>query len=159
LVERLTRPEQAVAVKAYCEQASRKSDLDRTDLAKEKTGVFHGFHSQRTRANNRPVPIWVADYVPGQLRYPARSWPSLRTTRATSNFAQQFQIPIVAVVDPGHPRTEVNRDDVLAGKIPFTEHGTSINSSQYNGLATAEFKEKISADLSKAGPRSSGREL
>ena len=54
--------EQAEAVRAYCEQAARKSDLDRTDLAKEKTGVFTGSYAVNP-VNGRPVPIWVADYV------------------------------------------------------------------------------------------------
>lgn len=148
LVERLTRPEQAAEVKAYCEQASRKSDLDRTDLAKEKTGVFTGSFAANP-ANNRPVPIWVADYVLASYGTGAIMAVPAHDTR-DFEFAQQFQISIVAVVDPG-AATDVNRDDVLAGKVPFTEHGTAINSSQYNGLGTAEFKEKISADLSKQG--------
>lgn len=148
LVEHLTRPEQAAAVKAYCEQASRKSDLDRTDLAKEKTGVFTGSFAANP-ANNRPVPIWVADYVLASYGTGAIMAVPAHDTR-DFEFAQQFQIPIVAVVDPG-AATDINRDDVLAGKVPFTEHGTAINSSQYNGLPTAEFKEKISADLSKQG--------
>ena len=59
---RLTQPEQAEAVQAYCEQAARKSDLDRTDLAKEKTGVFTGSLCRQS-GQRRPVPIWVADYV------------------------------------------------------------------------------------------------
>ena len=61
-VERLTTPEQAEAVRAYCEQAARKSDLDRTDLAKEKTGVFTGSYAVNP-VNGQPMPIWVADYV------------------------------------------------------------------------------------------------
>ena len=61
-VERLTAPEQAEAVQAYCEKATRKSDLDRTDLAKDKTGVFTGSYAINP-VNGRPIPIWVADYV------------------------------------------------------------------------------------------------
>ncbi|MCL2119366.1 MAG: class I tRNA ligase family protein, partial [Planctomycetaceae bacterium] len=61
-VERLTTPEQSAAVAAYCEQAARKSDLDRTDLAKDKTGVFTGSYAINP-VNSQPVPIWVADYV------------------------------------------------------------------------------------------------
>ena len=61
-VERLTTPEQAAAVRAYCEQAARKSDLDRTDLAKEKTGVFTGSYAINP-VNGEAIPIWVADYV------------------------------------------------------------------------------------------------
>ena len=61
-VERLASPEQAEAVRAYCERAPRKSDLDRTDLAKEKTGVFTGSYAINP-VNGPSIPIWVADYV------------------------------------------------------------------------------------------------
>src|SRR5690606_11068856 len=61
-VERLTTAQQQAAVKAYCEQASHKSDLDRTELAKEKTGVFTGSYAVNP-VNGQRIPIWVADYV------------------------------------------------------------------------------------------------
>ena len=61
-VERLTTPERAEAVRAYCQQSARKSDLDRTDLAKEKTGVFTGSYAVNP-VNGEAVPIWIADYV------------------------------------------------------------------------------------------------
>ncbi len=61
-VERLTKPEQAAAVREYCQQAASKSDLDRTDLAKEKTGVFTGSYAINP-VNGEAIPIWVADYV------------------------------------------------------------------------------------------------
>ena len=61
-VERLSTPEQAEAVRAYCEKAARKSDLDRTDLAKDKTGVFTGSYAINP-VTGLPIPIWVADYV------------------------------------------------------------------------------------------------
>ena len=62
LLERLTAPEQAAAVAEYCQRAARKSDLDRTDLAKEKTGVFTGSYAINP-VNGEAIPIWVADYV------------------------------------------------------------------------------------------------
>ena len=62
LVDRLTTPEQRTAVDAYREQATRKSDLDRTDLAKTKTGVFTGGHAINP-VNGKEIPIWIADYV------------------------------------------------------------------------------------------------
>ena len=61
-VQRLSTPEQAEAVQAYCEKATRKSDLDRTDLAKDKTGVFTGSYAVNP-VTGQPIPIWVADYV------------------------------------------------------------------------------------------------
>src|SRR5262249_13583139 len=61
-VERLTTPDQKKGVEAYRQQAAMKSDLDRTDLAKEKTGVFTGSYAINP-VNGEPVPIWIADYV------------------------------------------------------------------------------------------------
>jgi leucyl-tRNA synthetase len=147
-VDRLTLSENKAAVQAYCEQAARKSDLDRTDLAKDKTGVFTGSHAVNP-ANNRPVPIWVADYVLASYGTGAIMAVPAHDTR-DFEFAQQFGIPIVAVVDPGDA-ADVKRDDVLAGTQVFTGAGTAINSSQYNGLSTAEMKAKITADLHQRG--------
>src|SRR5262249_44991155 len=62
LADRLTTADQREAVKTYCEQASRKSDLDRTELAKTKTGVFTGAYAINP-VNGEPIPIWIADYV------------------------------------------------------------------------------------------------
>ena len=61
-VSRLTTSEQAAAVKKYCEEAATKSDMDRTELAKKKTGVFTGSYAINP-VNGEEIPIWVADYV------------------------------------------------------------------------------------------------
>lgn len=147
-VERLAQPAQAAAVKAYCEQASRKSDLDRTDLAKEKTGVFTGSFAVNP-VNNRPVPVWIADYVLATYGTGAIMAVPAHDAR-DFEFARQFDLPIVPVVDPGSS-PDVNRDEVLAGEACFVGEGTAINSSSYNGLSTSEFKQKIVADLAARG--------
>ncbi len=148
LVERLTLPGQAEAVKTYCEQAGRKSDLDRTDLAKEKTGVFTGSYAINP-VNDEPIPIWVADYVLISYGTGAIMAVPAHDTR-DFEFARQFDLPIIAVVDPGQ-RAEVPRDELLAGQVAFIADGLAINSGQYNGLTTAEFKQKIAADLAAKG--------
>ena len=85
LVDRITTEARRAEVAAYREQASRKSDLDRTDLAKTKTGVFTGAHATNP-VNGREIPVWIADYVlMGYGQRLARSWPSLVTTNATSS--------------------------------------------------------------------------
>ena len=99
LVERLTMPAQAEAVREYCEQAARKSDLDRTDLAKEKTGVFTGSYAINP-VNGEAIPIWVADYVLISYGTGAIMAVPAHDTR-DFEFAQQFDLPIRAVVDPG----------------------------------------------------------
>jgi leucyl-tRNA synthetase len=145
LVERLTTEEHAPSVRAYCEQAARKSDLDRTDLAKEKTGVFTGAYAVNP-VNGQPVPIWVADYVLMGYGTGAIMAVAAHDTR-DFEFAVAQRLPIKAVVDPVRDTDEGSRTDVLAGKSPFTGEGMAINSGAYDGLPTAEFKQKITADL------------
>ena len=144
LVERLTRPEQAAAVMAYCERAARKSDLDRTDLAKEKTGVFTGSFAVNP-VTSRPVPVWIADYVLASYGTGAIMAVPAHDTR-DFEFAVEYSLPIVPVVDPPE-RAEVDRAAVLAGKAVFADEGTAIHSGPYTGLPTEQAKEKITADL------------
>ncbi len=173
-VERLTKPEQAAAVQEYRETAARKSDLDRTDLAKEKTGVFTGSYAINP-VNGEAIPIWVADYVLISYGTGAIMAVPAHDTR-DFEFAQKFNLPIIAVVDPGESPGLNNisplplgeglgvradgpgvravpspRDDLLAGRIAFIADGTAINSGPYNGLSTPEFKEKIAEDLAEKG--------
>lgn len=148
-VERLCTPDQAVAVRAYCERAARKSDLDRTDLAKEKTGVFTGAFATNP-VNGKPVPIWVADYVLMGYGTGAIMAVPAHDTR-DFEFAKQYGLPIVAVVDPGRDAKDAPREACLSGEQPFTGEGMAINSSLYDGLLTASFKEKIAADLAANG--------
>jgi len=140
-VQRLTTDEQSEAVKKYCAQAASKSDLDRTDLAKEKTGVFTGSYAINP-VNNQKIPIWIADYV--LISYGTGAIMSVpgHDTR-DYEFAKQFGLPIVNVVLAASP--------CEAQDGAFTEDGIAINSGKYDGLTTAEFKEKITADLSQAG--------
>lgn len=147
LVERLTTPDRRAEVQAYCEQAARKSDLDRTDLAKHKTGVFTGSFAANP-ANNRPVPVWIADYVLAGYGTGAIMAVPAHDERDYA-FAKQFDLPIVPVVDPGEGSKI--RADVLGGVVCFPDHGTAMNSGEYDGTPTAEFKTKITAELAKRG--------
>ena len=108
-VERLTTPERAEAVRAYCQQSARKSDLDRTDLAKEKTGVFTGSYAVNP-VNGEAIPIWIADYVLVSYGTGAIMAVPAHDTR-DFEFARQFDLPIIAVVDPpGSPVPLAERD-------------------------------------------------
>jgi leucyl-tRNA synthetase len=149
LIDLLTKPEQAAQVKAYREQAARKSDLERTELAKEKTGVFTGSYATNP-VNGAAVPIWVADYVLATY-----GWGAIMAVPAHDErdfeFAQQFGLTIKAVVDPGDAVSHEEREEVLAGRRCFAGEGIAVNSAQYNGLATATFKKKITADMASVG--------
>jgi leucyl-tRNA synthetase len=148
-VERLTTPDNVAAVKAYCEQAAVKSDLDRTELAKEKTGVFTGSYAVNP-VNGEPTPIWIADYV--LISYGTGAIMAVPAhDQRDFEFAQQFDIPIKAVVDPGDKVPKEDRDKILAGEQVFTEHGVAVNSGKFAGSSTADFKEEIIGWLEERG--------
>ena len=92
-----------------------------------------------------PIPIWVADYVLISYGTGAIMAVPGHDTR-DFEFAQEFEIDIIPVVDPGEAE-EVSRDDVLAGKAVFTDLGIAVNSGEYDELPTNEFKARITEDL------------
>ncbi len=141
-LERLTTPEQKAAVEAYASQARNRSDLDRR-AAKEKTGVFTGGFVTNPLTGAR-VPVWVADYV--MMGYGTGAIMAVPGhDQRDFEFARKFQIPVIQVVS-GDGR-------LLQGEMTeaFTEYGLAVNSGAYDGLATADFKRKVTADLEKAG--------
>ncbi len=149
-VERLTTKQQKEAVQQYRAKAAAKSDRERTDLVKEKTGVFTGSYAINP-VNGQPVPIWVADYVLISYGTGAIMAVPAHDTR-DFEFARQFDLKVIAVVDPGPPRGEgLDREAVLAGESCFAELGTAVNSGPYDGLTTAEFKARITHDLAETG--------
>jgi leucyl-tRNA synthetase len=148
-VERLTQEGERASVAAYCDTASRKSDLDRTELAKEKTGVFTGSYAINP-VNGREVPIWIADYV--LISYGTGAIMAVPAhDERDFEFAQQFNLDVVAVVDPGDAIPATERAEMLAGKSCFAGVGVAIHSSKYDGLETPDFKQKIAADLAAEG--------
>ncbi len=152
-VERLTTPQQKGAVERYCATAAAKSDRERTELVKDKTGVFTG-SSAINPVNGESIPIWVADYVLISYGTGAIMAVPAHDTR-DFEFARQYGLNIIAVVDPGTARcesaAEVDRAAVLAGDTCFVELGTAVHSGPYDGLSTAEFQQRISHDLTTAG--------
>ena len=154
-VDRLTIADQKEAVEAYQKQAALKSDLDRTDLAKEKTGVFTGSYAVNP-VNGEKVPVWIADYVlisygtGAIMAVPAhdlRDW----------EFAVEFDLPIIPVVEPpaGYEpsKDELALETEIEGekRTPFSGLGIAINSGEFNGTPTAEFKKQITANLVEQG--------
>jgi leucyl-tRNA synthetase len=139
LVDEITTAEHRDAVNEYREVAARKSDLERTELAKSKTGVFTGAYAINP-VNDRRIPVWIADYVlasygtgaimavPGQDE---RDW----------EFAEVFNLPIIRTVQP---------PEGWQGKAYLGE-GPAINSDFLNGLDIADAKRKISDWLERKG--------
>jgi leucyl-tRNA synthetase len=152
-VGQLTTPENAELVKEYCAKAAMKSDMDRTELAKVKTGVFTGSYAINP-VNAEPIPIWIADYVLASYGTGAIMAVPAHDER-DFEFAKAFNLAIVPVVVPDE-KDPVSREAVLhAGfeefKFAFIADGMAINSGKYSGLLTPEFKSKIAADLTKQG--------
>ncbi len=139
LVDHLTTNEQQAAVRDYKAAVSAKSDLERTDLAKDKSGVFIGAHAINPASGER-IPIWIADYVlmgygtGAIMAVPAHDERDLE-------FARKFGLPILDVVQPP------------GGEKPtgFTGDGVAINSPLIDGLATAEAKARIIGWLEEEG--------
>jgi leucyl-tRNA synthetase len=146
-IQRLTTDAQREAVQAYCRRAAARSDRERQE-DKEKTGVFTGSYAVNP-VNGQAVPIWIADYVLISYGTGAIMAVPAHDTR-DFEFAEKFQIPIVAVVDPGDAEG-LDRQAVLAGRECFAGDGLAINSGGYTGLTTAAFKFRITGDLADAG--------
>jgi leucyl-tRNA synthetase len=131
LVEKITTSEQRGDVDDYIRKASLKSDLERTDLAKDKSGVFTGAYAINP-VNNEKIPVWISDYilisygtgaimaVPG---HDQRDW----------EFAKKFDLPIIEVLKGGDIEQEA-----------FTGDGIHVNSGILDGLNKEDAIEKIS---------------
>ncbi|MDR0909755.1 MAG: leucine--tRNA ligase [Spirochaetaceae bacterium] len=168
LVQKITTPEQKAAVTKYVEEAAKKSDLERTDLAKTKTGVFTGAYAINP-VNDAKIPIWIADYVlisygtGAIMAVPAhdeRDW----------DFAKVYDLPIIQVVSdtppsipPAHGGEDTSSLQNNLSPLPLaggagggatectTAYGYSVNSGFLTGLPTDEAKEKMISWLEERG--------
>jgi len=166
LVSEITTPEHKATVETYIKQASGKSDLARTDLAKDKSGVFTGAYAYNPVYEDRndpraKVPIWIADYVlmgygtGAIMAVPAHD-------ERDKEFAEKYKIQITTVVmppenwlkenvrEPVRDRNELRQwfsDHPLAFKTPFVDDGVAFRSPLIDGLPTPEAKKKITAWL------------
>jgi leucyl-tRNA synthetase len=175
LVDIITSKEREKAVQKYREEAARKSDLDRTDLAKEKTGEPLGAYAINP-VNNEKIPIWISDYV--LISYGTGAIMAVPAhDERDFEFAKKFGLRISVVVEPpkdkrillgvqySYDEVGVYRvydtqvfdtkdlseqalwdsiyDSVMKCDIPYVGDGRAVNSGQFDGLTTAEFKEQI----------------
>jgi leucyl-tRNA synthetase len=147
LVAALTSDEQRSAVEAYCEKASFKSDRERTDGERGKSGVFTGSNAVNPVTGKR-IPIWVADYVLAGYGTGAIMAVPAHDER-DFEFALQYSLKVVPVVDP--PVDHKHREEILAGKICFAAKGAAINSPGFDGQQTEDVKLAITARLTEDG--------
>ena len=136
LVQEIAAPEQKAAIDAYITEAGKKSDLDRTELSKEKTGVFTGAYAVNP-VNGKEMPIWIADYVLSTYGTGAIMAVPAHDDR-DYEFAKEFNLDIIAVLEGGNVE-----------EAPFTEDGLHINSDFLDGLNKEEAIEKMLAWLEK----------
>ncbi|MBM4005258.1 MAG: leucine--tRNA ligase [Planctomycetes bacterium] len=147
-VDRLTTAGQRAAITAYRERAATRSDRERTEASKAKTGVFTGSHAINP-VNGQPIPIWIADYVLISYGTGAIMAVPAHDTR-DFEFAVEFHLPIVAVVDPGSVG-EVDRAKLLAGEQCYAGVGRAIHSNEFDGMETEPFKIRIAERLAAEG--------
>lgn len=149
LLGALCTPGQRAEVDAYVAAAGRKSDLERTELAKTKTGVDTGSHAVHP-LTGRPLPVWVGDYVLGGYGSGAIMAVPAHDTR-DHEFASTFGLPVVRVVSPAG--STGNGGD----ELPFTELGVAVGSSfpaaglELDGLPSAEAGAAVCAWLAEHG--------
>jgi leucyl-tRNA synthetase len=139
LVDAITTSAQREAVSAYKSEVARKSDLERTELTRDKTGVFTGTLAINP-VNNEKIPVWIADYVLATYGTGAIMAVPGHDTRDLE-FARKFDLPIRVVVQA--PKGEESTG--------FIGDGISVNSDFLNGLPTPEAKKKITVWLEEKG--------
>ena len=130
------------AIQDYREQAAKKSDFERSELAKEKTGVAIDGLTAINPVNQKEIPIWVSDYVLMSYGTGAIMAVPAHDTRDWE-FAKKFDLPIIEVVAGGENVQEEAYTDVASGKL--------INSGFLDGLEVAEAKKKMIAFLEEKG--------
>lgn len=160
LLDKITTPQQHAAVTEYRKLAAGKSDLDRTDLNKEKTGVFTGSYAINP-ATGKEIPIWISDYV--LMGYGTGAIMAVPShDERDFEFASQMNLPIVAVYDPELDTTaetisdvtpQAYRSQVIEGKICWIGEGICINSTNdeisLNGLKVDQAKAAMTNWLEK----------
>jgi leucyl-tRNA synthetase len=161
-VSRLTTPAQRQAVQAYGEKAASKSDMERGDATKKKTGVFTGSYAINP-VSGEAIPVWVADYV--LISYGTGAIMAVPAhDERDYEFAQAFGLPVREVVEETATAEDGKRSDetsvgnqhsAIRNFTCFSGDGVAVNSGPYTGLPTQEFKERITADLASWG---AGRE-
>lgn len=150
LVSRITTPDRRQPVKAYQEEVASKSDLVRTELTDEKSGVFTGAYAINP-VNQEKIPIWIADYIlMGYGTGAVMAVPS--NDERDFAFAQKFGLKVRPVIDP---KEGDNRQDILAGKVCWADGGVCINSASeeisINDMDVEKGKKKIIEWLEKSG--------
>lgn len=145
LVEKLASAEQKEVLDKYIEEARYKSDLQRSALEKEKTGVFTGAYAVNP-VNGEKIPVWISDYV--MMGYGTGAIMAVPAhDERDFQFATKFELPIIEVIS--HPDAEKDENGKLTAA--YTGEGKAVNSGPYDGMDNIAMKKKITADLEEKG--------
>ncbi len=153
LVARITSADHRAEVEAYIAQAASKSDLDRTDLAKDKTGCFTGAYAINP-VNNEQIPIWVADYV--LMGYGTGAIMGVPShDERDFEFTHKFGLPLLIVIDPQEAVSVEERHKILSGEVCWSGSGVLFNSANQevslNGLDRLQARSKVTSWLEAKG--------
>ncbi len=142
LINKITTDAQKGEVEAYVKQAGLKSDLERTELDKNKTGVFTGAYALNP-VTGEQIPIWIADYV--LISYGTGAIMAVPGgDQRDFEFAKKYDLPIIQVVTPDGKPIEDQEE-------AFPGHGVLLNSGEYNGMQSKEFQPIIIKKLEDEG--------
>jgi leucyl-tRNA synthetase len=137
MVKEITTSDRKTEVEAYIKKAQGETEMDRLNAERTKTGVFTGAFAVNP-VNGQEVSVWIADYV--MMGYGTGAIMCVPGHDARDfEFARKFNLPIVQVVSKDGSKYQLEKAE--------PEEGIAVNSGQYDGMATAEFKQKITAWL------------
>jgi leucyl-tRNA synthetase len=149
LLPQLTSDAQRDEVESYVQKAAARSERERQQTVKHKTGVFLGSYAINP-VNGEAIPVWVADYVLASYGTGAIMAVPAHDER-DFEFARQFGLPIIPVYEPAEDAAEADRRKLAAGEACYTGIGTAVNSGKFDGTDTASFKNRIIEELQDAG--------
>ncbi|PIV01616.1 leucine--tRNA ligase [Candidatus Shapirobacteria bacterium CG03_land_8_20_14_0_80_39_12] len=161
LVEKLLKRETGGSgnlgeIKKYVENSQKKSEMERTELSKEKTGVFSGLYAVNP-VTQKEIPVWISDFVLASYGTGAIMAVPAHDERDFA-FAKKFNLPIIPVIVPKEEPASVALDATMAGKWNFdekayveVEKGITINSPEWNGMIPNEAIKKATTWLKKKG--------
>ncbi len=139
LVPKLTKPDKKKEIEEYIRQSTKASEVERLSTDKEKTGIFTGSYATNP-VNGEKIPIWIGDYVLATYGTGAIMCVPAHDVRDFA-FAIKYKLPIIEVISPDGNEHKLEE--------AYTEPGTVINSAEYNGLKSEEFKKVITEWLEK----------
>ncbi len=137
ILREITLPEYLTVVNEYCRTSSLKSDMDRTELAKDKTGVFTGSYAVNP-VNGEKIPIWVSDYV--LMSYGTGAIMAVPAhDKRDFDFAVKFSLPIRCIMEPDSTCPASTREAILSGQYFWENDGKYINcgNDSNNGIKLA----------------------